>query len=199
MRAVKSRDTAPERAVRAAVRELGYARRYRLNGAQLPGKPDLVFGALAQGRVRARLLLARPRLQTRRASAEGQRRLLAREDRAQSRARSRVAEGAARRRLVGAGDLGMRDARWRSALAQARRRFCASGAPPSPAGPRSRERAAEFGASATREDARSRPNSMRAAAIRAANGAAPINRTQAVGSRAATRPTGRRWSASARS
>jgi DNA mismatch endonuclease (patch repair protein) len=46
MRAVKSRDTAPERAVRAAVRELGYARRYRLNGAKIPGKPDLVFGAM---------------------------------------------------------------------------------------------------------------------------------------------------------
>jgi DNA mismatch endonuclease (patch repair protein) len=46
MRAVKSRDTAPERAVRAAVCELGLARRYRLNGAKLPGKPDLVFGAM---------------------------------------------------------------------------------------------------------------------------------------------------------
>ena len=46
MRAVKSRDTAPELAVRAVVCELGYARRYRLNGAQLPGKPDLVFGAM---------------------------------------------------------------------------------------------------------------------------------------------------------
>ncbi|MGD9966749.1 MAG: very short patch repair endonuclease [Hyphomonadaceae bacterium] len=46
MRAVGSRDTAPERAVRAAVLELGYARRYRLNGAKLPGKPDLVFGAM---------------------------------------------------------------------------------------------------------------------------------------------------------
>lgn len=46
MRAVKSRDTAPERAVRAAVRDAGYARRYRLSGAGLPGKPDLVFGAL---------------------------------------------------------------------------------------------------------------------------------------------------------
>ncbi len=45
MRAVKSRDTTPERAVRAAVCAIGYARRYRLNGAQLPGKPDLVFGA----------------------------------------------------------------------------------------------------------------------------------------------------------
>ncbi len=46
MRAVKSRDTGPELNVRAAVRELGYARRYRLNGANLPGKPDLVFSAL---------------------------------------------------------------------------------------------------------------------------------------------------------
>ncbi len=46
MRAVKSRDTGPELKVRAAVRALGYARRYRLNGAALPGKPDLVFGAM---------------------------------------------------------------------------------------------------------------------------------------------------------
>jgi len=46
MRAVKSSDTAPERAVRAAVCELGYARRYRLNGAHLPGKPDIVFTSL---------------------------------------------------------------------------------------------------------------------------------------------------------
>jgi DNA mismatch endonuclease (patch repair protein) len=48
MRAVKSRDTSPERVVRAAVRELGFARRYRLNGAGLPGKPDLVFAALGK-------------------------------------------------------------------------------------------------------------------------------------------------------
>jgi DNA mismatch endonuclease (patch repair protein) len=46
MRAVKSSDTAPERAVRAAVRTAGFARRYRLHGAHLPGKPDLVFTAL---------------------------------------------------------------------------------------------------------------------------------------------------------
>lgn len=46
MRAVKSRDTAPELRVRAAVRALGYARRYRLNNTSLPGKPDLVFGAM---------------------------------------------------------------------------------------------------------------------------------------------------------
>jgi DNA mismatch endonuclease (patch repair protein) len=46
MRAVKSRDTTPERAVRAAARALGYGRRYRLHGAHLPGKPDVVFGAL---------------------------------------------------------------------------------------------------------------------------------------------------------
>ena len=45
MRAVKSSDTGPERIVRAAVRALGYARRYRLDGRGLPGKPDLVFSA----------------------------------------------------------------------------------------------------------------------------------------------------------
>jgi DNA mismatch endonuclease (patch repair protein) len=46
MRAVKSKNTAPERAVRAAVCAAGFARRYRLNGAHLPGKPDLVFTSL---------------------------------------------------------------------------------------------------------------------------------------------------------
>lgn len=46
MRAVKSADTAPERIVRRAVCALGFARRYRLNCAHLPGKPDLVFTAL---------------------------------------------------------------------------------------------------------------------------------------------------------
>jgi DNA mismatch endonuclease (patch repair protein) len=46
MRSVKSRDTAPELQVRALVRSLGFARRYRLGGAGLPGKPDLVFGGL---------------------------------------------------------------------------------------------------------------------------------------------------------
>lgn len=46
MRAVKSADTAPELRVRAAVREAGFARRYRLGGRGLPGKPDLVFSAL---------------------------------------------------------------------------------------------------------------------------------------------------------
>lgn len=46
MRAVKSSGTAPELAVCSAARAAGYARRYRLGGAGLPGKPDLVFGAL---------------------------------------------------------------------------------------------------------------------------------------------------------
>jgi len=46
MRAVKSTNTAPERAVRDAARAAGYARRYRLNGAHLQGKPDLVFSSL---------------------------------------------------------------------------------------------------------------------------------------------------------
>lgn len=41
MRAVKSRDTTPERKVRAALRRLKIG--YRLHAADLPGKPDLVF------------------------------------------------------------------------------------------------------------------------------------------------------------
>lgn len=41
MRAVKSRDTRPERQVRAAARALGAG--YRLGGWGLPGRPDLVF------------------------------------------------------------------------------------------------------------------------------------------------------------
>jgi len=48
MRAVKSRDTKPELIVRGAVRALGYGRRYRVSGAPLPGKPDLVFGAMGK-------------------------------------------------------------------------------------------------------------------------------------------------------
>ena len=42
MAAIRSKDTAPERAVRRVVTALGY--RYRLNRRDLPGKPDLVFG-----------------------------------------------------------------------------------------------------------------------------------------------------------
>ena len=41
MRAVKSRDTGPERAVRAMLRES--APGYRLHRADLPGKPDIVY------------------------------------------------------------------------------------------------------------------------------------------------------------
>ena len=41
MRAVKSRDTTPEIAVRKLVHGMGY--RYRLYRENLPGKPDLVF------------------------------------------------------------------------------------------------------------------------------------------------------------
>ncbi len=41
MSRVKSKDTAPEMVVRRLVHSLGY--RYRLHGAALPGKPDLVF------------------------------------------------------------------------------------------------------------------------------------------------------------
>ena len=42
MRAVKSRDTAPERAVRAVLRTI--APGYRLHRADLPGKPDIAYG-----------------------------------------------------------------------------------------------------------------------------------------------------------
>ena len=42
MRAVKSRDTKPEMIVRRLVHGMGV--RYRLHRADLPGKPDLVFG-----------------------------------------------------------------------------------------------------------------------------------------------------------
>ena len=42
MRAVRSRNTTPEMIVRRAATALGY--RYRLHKAELPGKPDLVFG-----------------------------------------------------------------------------------------------------------------------------------------------------------
>ncbi len=41
MRAVKSRDTAPEIKVRRLAHAAGL--RYRLNGESLPGKPDMVF------------------------------------------------------------------------------------------------------------------------------------------------------------
>ncbi|HOZ27124.1 MAG TPA: DNA mismatch endonuclease Vsr [Hyphomonadaceae bacterium] len=43
MRAVKSRDTAPEMKVRRAAHALGL--RFRLHRSDLPGKPDLVFPA----------------------------------------------------------------------------------------------------------------------------------------------------------
>jgi DNA mismatch endonuclease, patch repair protein len=42
MRRIKSKDMAPELAVRRLVHKLGY--RYRLHRKDLPGKPDLVFG-----------------------------------------------------------------------------------------------------------------------------------------------------------
>jgi len=41
MRAVKSRDTKPEIAVRRLLYRMGY--RYRLHRPDLPGKPDIVF------------------------------------------------------------------------------------------------------------------------------------------------------------
>jgi DNA mismatch endonuclease (patch repair protein) len=44
MRAVRSRDTSPERVVRKIVSALGV--RYRLHGRKVPGNPDLVFPRL---------------------------------------------------------------------------------------------------------------------------------------------------------
>lgn len=41
MRAVRSKDTKPEKAVRSMLHKLGY--RYRLHQKDMPGKPDLVF------------------------------------------------------------------------------------------------------------------------------------------------------------
>lgn len=41
MRAVKSRDTTPELAIRRLLHAMGY--RYRLHRADLPGSPDIVF------------------------------------------------------------------------------------------------------------------------------------------------------------
>ena len=43
MRAVKSRDTTPERAVRAVLKTL--APGYRLHRADLPGRPDIAYGS----------------------------------------------------------------------------------------------------------------------------------------------------------
>src|SRR5271156_2256856 len=43
MRAVKSRDTSPERAVRALLRPI--APGYRLHQVDLPGKPDIVYAS----------------------------------------------------------------------------------------------------------------------------------------------------------
>ena len=42
MALIRSKNTKPELAVRKCLRALGY--RYRLHGAKLPGKPDIVLG-----------------------------------------------------------------------------------------------------------------------------------------------------------
>lgn len=44
MRAIRAKNTTPEMVVRRLVYSLGF--RYRLHGAHLPGKPDLVFSGL---------------------------------------------------------------------------------------------------------------------------------------------------------
>lgn len=65
MRAVKSRDTSPERAVRKLLTAMGY--RYRLHSKKLPGAPDIVFPSLEKSDLRSWLLLAWPFVQARRA------------------------------------------------------------------------------------------------------------------------------------
>ena len=47
MRAIRSKDTAPELIVRQTAYRMGY--RYRLHVKRLPGKPDLVFPARRKG------------------------------------------------------------------------------------------------------------------------------------------------------
>lgn len=46
MRAVKGRDTKPERRLRSLLHAMGY--RFRLQAADLPGKPDVVFRGRAK-------------------------------------------------------------------------------------------------------------------------------------------------------
>ena len=46
MSKIRGKNTGPERLVRAIVRRLGFAKRYRCNVRRLPGCPDLVFGFL---------------------------------------------------------------------------------------------------------------------------------------------------------
>jgi len=67
----KSRDTEPELKIRRAAMRLGLPF-FRLGRVDLPGKPDLVLPGPPRRPVRARMLLARPRLSTRRPGPAGQ-------------------------------------------------------------------------------------------------------------------------------
>ena len=60
MQSVGSKDTGPELVVRRLLHGMGY--RYRLHRKDLPGRPDIALRPPAQGDLRPRLLLARPRL-----------------------------------------------------------------------------------------------------------------------------------------
>ena len=66
----RSSRATPGRSWRCAAILRSLAPGYRLHRADLPGKPDIVYGRRA-GDFRSRLLLARPRLPARRAHAEG--------------------------------------------------------------------------------------------------------------------------------
>ncbi len=106
MRAVKSRDTGPERAVRAMLRSI--APGYRLHRADLPGKPDIVYA----GRKLAIFVHGCfwhghdcPRGAR---QPQGQRRLLGGQDRPQPGARHHDARRLSRHGLAGARRLRMR-------------------------------------------------------------------------------------------
>ena len=78
MRAVKSRDTSPERAVRALLRPI--APGYRLHRADLPGKPDVAYSSRKLAIFVHGCFWHGHDCRARRAHAQGQRRLLAGQD-----------------------------------------------------------------------------------------------------------------------
>ena len=106
MRAVKSRDTTPERSVRALLRTI--APGYRLHRADLPGKPDIAYGRLRLAIFVHGCFWHGHDCAARRARAEDERRLLARQDRPQPRARRKVPGGAGRDGLAHARRLRVR-------------------------------------------------------------------------------------------
>ena len=56
MRAIRSKDTKPEKIVRSMLHKLGY--RFRFHRRDLPGQPDIVFAFATEGGIREWLFLA---------------------------------------------------------------------------------------------------------------------------------------------